>query len=167
MNGFECAPSRMSEGILIRPGDRDRTTGMSNRHLLFRSRWTAVLATASLALLATACGSSSASTGSDAATSAPKANQVQMKLIAFRPAKLTVKAGATVTWTQTDPGVHTVTSGTVAQDSGGVTPQPDGKFGSGQLATGKTFKHTFDTAGSYPYFCEIHPATMRGTITVR
>jgi plastocyanin len=38
---------------------------------------------------------------------------------------------------------------------------------SGQIATGKAYSHTFDTAGTYTYFCEIHPATMHGEITVR
>jgi plastocyanin len=92
---------------------------------------------------------------------------VNIKLIAYKPGTLTVAAGSTVTWHQMDPGVHTVTSGTVMQNGGGVTPQPDGKFDSGEIKTGTTYSHKFDTPGTYTYFCEIHPATMHGEITVR
>ena len=92
---------------------------------------------------------------------------VTLKLIAFRPAPITVKAGQSVTWTQQDPGVHTVTSGTVEQGAADVTVHPDGRFDSKELATGKTFQFTFDTPGTYTYFCKIHPATMRGDVNVR
>jgi plastocyanin len=87
-----------------------------------------------------------------------------MQLISFKPQTVTVDAGTTVTWTQKDPGVHTVTSGTVEQSSGGVDKVPDGRFDSGELATGKTFTFTFDQPGTYPYFCAVHPATMRGEV---
>ena len=137
----------------------------------------ATFGVASFAFLVSACGSSGSTASGSSASGSPtsaagseaaaKPNQVQIKLIAFHPATLSVTAGTTVTWKQTDPGFHTITSGTVVQGSSGVTPQPDGKFASGQLATGKTFSHTFIAPGTYPYFCEIHPATMRGTITVR
>jgi plastocyanin len=92
---------------------------------------------------------------------------IEMRLIALHPEKLTVARGTAVTWKQTDAGFHTVTSGTSEQSGGGVNTAPDGKFDSGQLATGKTFEHTFADPGSYPYFCAIHPATMRGEITVK
>ncbi len=89
-----------------------------------------------------------------------------MRLIAYRPANLTVTPGTTVTWSQKDAGEHTVTSGTIVQGGAGVTEKPDGKFDSGDIATGGTYKFKFDEAGTYPYFCEIHPATMRGEVTV-
>ncbi len=89
-----------------------------------------------------------------------------MELVAFKPAQLEVPAGTTVTWQQRDRGDHTVTSGTVEQAAGGVTQQPDGLFDSGPVATGDTFSHTFDEPGTYPYFCALHPATMRGEIRV-
>jgi plastocyanin len=38
-------------------------------------------------------------------------------------------------------------------------------FQSGNCGTDGTFSHTFDTAGNFPYFCEIHP-WMVGVITV-
>ena len=108
-----------------------------------------------MAVTAAACagGDSPDSPDGDAA---PTANEVTMRLIAFRPETLTVDAGA-----------HTVTSGTVEQGGAGVTAMPDDKFDSGEIATGDTFELTFDEPGTYPYFCEIHPATMRGEVRVR
>lgn len=120
-----------------------------------------------------ACGSSSGSSAAKkpatSSSTAPAASgdTVNIKLIAYKPGTLTVSAGSTVTWHQMDPGVHTVTSGTVQQNGGSVTPMPDGMFMSGQIATGKTYSHSFDAPGTSTYFCEIHPATMHGEITVR
>lgn len=90
-----------------------------------------------------------------------------MKLIAFSPEKLSVKPGATVTWIQRDAGAHTVTSGTITQGTSGVTENADGKFDSGDVATDETFEFRFDQPGTFPYFCRIHPATMRGEIQVQ
>ena len=123
-------------------------------------------------LVIAACGSSSGSTTSPAsaarpAAKAPAKDTVNIKLIAYRPATLSVAAGATVTWNQMDPGVHTITSGTVTPGGGNVTEQPDGMFASGEIATGKQYTHTFSKPGAYKYFCEIHPATMTGEITVK
>jgi plastocyanin len=122
-----------------------------------------------------ACGSgddmNSSSGAARSSTSSPmprrSASDVELELIAFKPAALEVAPGTTVTWNQNDPGSHTVTSGTVEQGSGGVTGSPDGSFSSGELETGEAFAFAFDEPGVYPYFCEIHPATMRGEITVR
>lgn len=93
--------------------------------------------------------------------------KVVMELIALKPEKLEVPVGTTVTWTQKDAGVHTVTSGTVEQGTGGVTPKADGKFDSGQIPTSKTFRFTFEDEGTFTYFCAVHPATMRGEVRVR
>lgn len=103
------------------------------------------------------------------ATSAPAAGsdvEVEMRLLAFRPERLSVEAGQTIRWTQSDAGFHTITSGTVQQSGGIVTTAPDGRFDSGQLATDATFELTLTEPGSYEYFCAIHPATMHGVIDV-
>jgi plastocyanin len=65
-----------------------------------------------------------------------------------------VAVGTTVTWTNEDTVPHTVTQ------TGGSG------FQSGKLDPGATFSFTFDTAGSFDYFCEFH-ANMKGTITVK
>jgi plastocyanin len=77
----------------------------------------------------------------------------------FMPDMVTVSVGGTVTWTNDDTAAHTVTSGTL---SGGG---PDGVFDSSILMSGKTFEYTFDDAGSYDYFCVVHP-WMTGNVTV-
>jgi plastocyanin len=70
----------------------------------------------------------------------------------FEPAGLTVGVGTTVRWTNEGPSSHTVTAN-------------DRSFDSGALAQGATFEHTFDAAGTFGYFCEIH-ADMSGTLIV-
>lgn len=115
-----------------------------------------------------ACGGGGGdSRASDDDAPAADPTTVTMKLVAYKPEKLTVDVGAKVTWRQTDPGAHTVTSGTVEQGGSGVTQQPDDRFDSGNVATGDTYEFTFTEAGTYPYFCRLHPATMRGEIQVR
>ena len=82
---------------------------------------------------------------------------------AFSPNPINVKVGGTVTWTNKDTQAHTVVSGTGSSD-----PNKGKVFDSGLttlIQPGKTFSHTFTTAGTIPYFCEIHP-TMVGTIIV-
>ena len=71
---------------------------------------------------------------------------------AFSPPNLSVSAGTTVTWTNTDPLGHSVVAG-------------DDSFASGDLAGGATFEFTFEEPGEYPYMCGIHPS-MTGTVTV-
>jgi plastocyanin len=72
---------------------------------------------------------------------------------AFAPDGLTVDAGTTVTWTNTDSVSHTSTSDAPGWDSGIVAP-------------GGQFTRAFQTAGTYKYHCAIHPG-MIGTVVVR
>jgi hypothetical protein len=57
---------------------------------------------------------------------------------------------------------HSVTSGTPADTS------PGAAFDSGIVLkqARDSYSHTFDTAGTFAYFCAVHPDTMRGTVTV-
>ena len=123
------------------------------------------VAVAALPLLLGACGGDNGSAAGDGA-GAGAGPEVVVDLVAFMPETIEVTAGATVTWRQKDAGAHTVTSGTVVQGGAGVTQKPDGRFDSGQVATGATFRHTFGEAGTYTYFCTLHPATMRGEVRV-
>jgi plastocyanin len=68
----------------------------------------------------------------------------------FVPSSTTIKHGVTVTWTNRDTMVHTVT-GT--------------GFNSGDIQPGASYSHQFNTAGSYDYHCSIH-TVMQGTINV-
>jgi plastocyanin len=98
---------------------------------------------------------STAATATPAATTgtAPKMVSATIKDFEFGPATVTVAVGGTVTWTNNGPSTHTVTA-------------DDGTFDSGNLSTGKTFSQTFDTAGTFPYHCSIHPF-MKATVIVQ
>lgn len=72
--------------------------------------------------------------------------------------EITIAISDSVNWENADTAAHTVTSGT-AKDG------PNGKFDSGLIQPGKSFIHLFTEAGSYPYFCLVHP-WMTGTVFV-
>ncbi len=74
------------------------------------------------------------------------------------PSVVTVGVGETVTWSNVDTAAHTVTSGTAADG-------PDGVFDSSLFMAGTTFDVTFDEAGTFVYFCMVHP-WMAGTVIV-
>jgi len=77
----------------------------------------------------------------------------------FIPNPVTIDIGDTVTWENVDNAAHTVTSGSPADG-------PDGVFDSSLImAGGATFSHTFDDAGTYDYFCMVHP-WMAGSVIV-
>lgn len=86
-------------------------------------------------------------------------NEVWMQSIAFVPDNLTVSVGTTVTWVNKDAVIHTVTSGTPGN--------PTGRFDSGNMNNGDTFTFTFNSAGTYEYYCRLHPTQMTATIIVR
>jgi len=78
----------------------------------------------------------------------------------FDPNPVTIAMGGTVTWENVDNAAHTVTSGSPADG-------PDGVFDSSLImAGGASFSHTFDAAGTYDYFCMVHP-WMSGVVIVR
>jgi LysM repeat protein len=89
----------------------------------------------------------------------PNTSVVVMQNIAYNPPALTISVGQTVLWENMDTVSHTVSSGTPGN--------LDNKFRSSTLPPGQTFSFQFTTAGTYPYFCEIHGASMVGTITVQ
>jgi plastocyanin len=72
----------------------------------------------------------------------------------FEPPKLEIPIGATVRWVNYGQHTHTVTSTTK-------------DWGSSNLSAKQEYSYTFQKAGTYHYFCEHHPETMRGTIVVK
>ena len=142
-----------------------------------------LVAVAATAVLVAACGGSSdtpasASPSASASDVTPTptpttskgddtstGTQVAIADMAFSPAKIEVKAGTTVTWTNSDSVPHTVTS-TKTDDVDSAT---SGLFDSGTLQSGETFSYTFKQAGDYPYECTIHAsmASMHGKIEVK
>ena len=85
----------------------------------------------------------------------PGQNEVFMRSIAFDPPEITIRVGESVTWNNRDIVPHTATSGNPGDgDLGSI-------FRSGLLVQGATFTHTFNEAGEFIYFCEVHPLMMR------
>lgn len=86
-----------------------------------------------------------------------KASTVEVKIdnFSFGPASVTVAVGTTVTWTNRDDIPHTVVS----------TDDPKA-LKSKVLDTDEKFSFTFSKAGTYPYFCSIHPK-MTGKVIVQ
>lgn len=87
----------------------------------------------------------------------------------FTPAVVNINTGDKVIWTWAAT-FHSTTSGTngVAGDDNGV---PSGLWDSGVISAGlpHTFTNTFNSAGNFPYYCQIHFATpffMTGAVIV-
>lgn len=78
---------------------------------------------------------------------------VNIDNFSFGPATLTVPVGTRVTWTNHDDIPHNVVS-------------VDKKFASPVLDTDEQFSYTFNTRGTYEYYCSIHPK-MTGKVVVQ
>lgn len=78
----------------------------------------------------------------------------------YDPSPANVAVGTTVTWTNDDATLHTVYSGLPSD------PQQGQLFQSDFMTKGKTFEHTFDTAGTFDYYCTLHPF-MIGQVVVK
>jgi len=76
----------------------------------------------------------------------------------FIPSPVTIPVGGTVTWENNDTAAHTSTAGS-------ATEGPSGVFDSSLIMAGSSFSHTFDSAGTFDYFCMVHP-WMAGTVIV-
>jgi plastocyanin len=92
-----------------------------------------------------AAGSDDPATGGDV--------PVSIVDMVYAPATVEVTAGTTVHWTNDDSVIHTVTA-------------RDGSLNSGIMQTGAEFNLTFDEAGTFDYFCAVHPLmTARVVVT--
>ena len=80
-------------------------------------------------------------------------NTISIANMAFSPSSANVTSGTTVTWTNNDAMVHTVTA-------------DDNSFTSGSLNKGDSYSHTFNAAGTVDYHCTIHPG-MKANIIVK
>lgn len=83
----------------------------------------------------------------------PATNGVSIDNFSFTPMEMTISKGTQVTWVNKDDVPHTVVS-------------IDHKFKSKALDTGEQFSFTFQDAGTYEYFCSVHPK-MTGKIIVK
>jgi plastocyanin len=96
----------------------------------------------------------SESTESEPAPSgeASKSEKVDIVEFTYQPDPVVVQVGGKVNWQNQDTAPHTATA-------------DDGSFDTGTIEKGKTGSETFKEAGTFTYFCEIHP-TMHGTVEV-
>lgn len=83
---------------------------------------------------------------------AAKAEKVEIVEFTYEPDPVVVQVGGKVIWQNQDTAPHTATA-------------DDGSFDTGTIEKGKLGSATFKEAGTFTYFCEIHP-TMRGTVEV-
>jgi plastocyanin len=89
------------------------------------------------------------------ASNQPSATNVAVKIdnFVFGPQAITVPVGTTVTWTNSDDIPHTAVS-------------IDGVFKSKVMDTDEKFSYTFTKAGTYSYYCSVHPK-MTGQVVVK
>jgi len=83
---------------------------------------------------------------------AAKSEKVDIVEFTYQPDPVTVQAGGKVIWQNQDSAPHTATA-------------DDDSWDTGTIEKGKTGSETFKEAGTFTYYCEIHP-TMHGTVEV-
>jgi plastocyanin len=114
----------------------------------------AVRLTAVLWAVALALGMAAGSLADLLPAKPPAAPQVTIDNFTYAPNEITVPAGTTVQWVNRDDIPHTV----VSDDKTTFKSKP--------LDTDDNFSYTFSKAGTYPYFCSIHPK-MTGKVVVQ
>jgi len=83
----------------------------------------------------------------------PASTEIKIDNFSFTPATISVTAGTTITWINRDDIPHKVMGS-------------NDEFKSKVLDTDEKFSYTFSKAGTYSYFCSLHPK-MTGQIVVR
>ncbi|MFB6091466.1 MAG: plastocyanin/azurin family copper-binding protein [Haloquadratum sp.] len=139
---------------------------------------TGAASTAGIAVLAGCSGGSGGSDGGGGGTATPTPKPTETNTIGmvtegseyyFDPIGLYVEPGETVTW-RIESGAHSTTAYKKGNSLASVTRIPSGAeaWNSGTLSSeGATFEHTFETEGTYDYFCIPHKALgMIGRVVV-
>ncbi len=72
--------------------------------------------------------------------------------IYYDPEVVEVSVGTTVSWMNNDNAIHTATA-------------VEGEFDSDIFGAGESYEYTFNTPGTYDYFCIVHP-WMTGSVQV-
>jgi plastocyanin len=115
-----------------------------------RNMWIAGLAMPAMIAVLLLAGSPSVAANDQ---SSAGSTAVKIDNFSFGPQTITVPVGATVIWTNSDDIPHTAVS-------------TDGVFKSKVMDTDEKFSYTFAKAGTYPYYCTIHPK-MTGKVVVQ
>lgn len=87
-----------------------------------------------------------------AAIALPVETRVGIDNFTFKPDTITVPVGTKLVWENNDDIPHSIVEST-------------GKFHSAALDTEDKFSFTFDKAGTFEYFCGLHPF-MKGKVVV-
>ena len=90
---------------------------------------------------------------SDPGTQGALSQAVVIAGFAYAPGNLQLPVGATVTWTNKDSAPHSASAA-------------DGSWDTGLLRQGQSASHAFDRAGTYEYYCSVHP-NMKAKVVVR
>ena len=100
----------------------------------------AVLVTVLMSLL----GAAATTKEAKESTSAP--GKIEIRDKKYNPAKLTIKQGQAVLWTNRDDGDHTIVA-------------DDGSFGTkdNDLSRGESYRFTFRKKGKFKFHCRYHP----------
>jgi plastocyanin len=112
--------------------------------------WLAIFAMPAIAVMLMLVASPSAKANDQSSAASA---EVKIDNFVFGPQTVTVPVGTTVTWTNHDDIPHTVVS-------------TEGVFKSKVRDTDEKFSYTFTKAGTYPYYCSVHPK-MTGTVVVK
>jgi plastocyanin len=130
--------------------NQEDKTRNGNRIMTMKKIWIVGLATTVMIAMLLLAG-----TPSVAANDQPAGASADVKIdnFSFGPQTLTVSVGTTVVWTNREDIPHTVVS-------------TDGVFKSKVRDTDEKFSYTFTKAGTYPYFCSVHPK-MTGKVVVQ
>jgi len=115
-----------------------------------KNAWLAIFAMPAIAVMLMLVASPSAKANDQSSAASA---EVKIDNFVFGPQTVTVPVGTTVTWTNHDDIPHTVVS-------------TEGAFKSKVRDTDEKFSYTFTKAGTYPYYCSVHPK-MTGTVVVK
>lgn len=115
-----------------------------------RSTLTAVVVLAATFLAACGGGGDGAGEETPEASGPPAAATVNLQPATFDPADVSIAVGETVAW----------------KWNGGVKHDVEGEGFKSKVQSTGTFTYTFAKAGTFDYKCNIHPTTMKGTVTV-
>jgi plastocyanin len=118
------------------------------------------IAFAAVSMLAISCAQANPGSGpkssyasaTASASAQPAGSEIKIDNFSFTPATLTVPVGTKVTWTNHDDIPHNIVSS-------------EQKFKSKAMDTDDSFSNTFNEAGTYEYFCGLHPK-MVGRVIV-
>jgi len=98
-------------------------------------------------------GTTAAKNGGEGAVNVANATHAEMRTMVFGPKRIEISVGGTVTWTNNDQLVHTITA-------------DDGSWDSGPIEPGQTWSHTFTRPGEFAFHCTPHPF-MKAVVVVR